>query len=403
MDDPQLQRKRQIFYRDFADGTFRFKDGKIIRANKGILSSKSEILHKLITDSSDGIIDIPEYDKEDFELFLDCLMGFKKCDFNDALKILPIAMKYETKKLIDKCSAVLTPTPTLLDKKITLALNLVASDKTLVAPILKFLKENRLLYKFMEDEEYFLSLEPEAMYAVLDEMPVDSVILKNVFKWGEAYLKKRNEKIDLKSFFAKHNIDDCLDLSCFESAKCYFDFNKSDIGKNFFTFIDEYDYVKFVKYDPRRSEWVKIKAGETLTEELTVLNVAHLSDHTTKIVILENKIIFYDFPEDETSIMVTYDYSYYFENFEGGEVLKYNGVCQKFDFINESSPLNGSPTILKINFKKNVVSSLIIKIEYNFKYDCRILKTSPKYFDNVKFKPRNKLFFTLSVKVRHEK
>lgn len=387
----------QIFYREFADGTFRFKDGNLIKASKAILSAKNETFHKLITESSEEIIDIPDYDKATFQLFLDCFMGFRKCNFQDALKIFPIAIKWQAKKLIEECIGVLTPT--VLNKDVPVTMNLAISTlyRPLMVSVLNFLCQKRLYNKFMNSEELFLALEPKPMALMLTRIKIDSVIVKTIFEWGEEYLKRQNAEINLKSFFAEHKIDRHFFALSFESAKCYYEFIESDIGKKF-PFI-EFFGKKPIKFHAWESEWVEIKSGEIFIEELVLFNLAHFNDHTTKLVVLTNHMVFYDFPESDDEDMVTCKYSFYFENAENVQNFEKRKVSHLVSILKHFGP---KPGILMISLKKNIASHLHMKIEYNVKYDCRILKTSA-----TNFKPdkdfEGKLFFTESVNISYIK
>lgn len=393
----QILRKKQIFYRDFADGTFRCKDGNIIKANKAFLSAKSEILQKLVTKPEGKVIDIPDYDKQTFELYFNCLMGFQKCSFEDALKVFPIAVKFETFDLIQECITILTPS--VLNKDVALVLNLAVtlSENLLLTPVLDFLKNKRLIYKLLDDEQLCALLEPKAIFVLMGEIDPDSYILEKICEWGEQYLKNHNDKTNLKSFLDKHDISRYFYIGCFESYKSYFDFIKSDTRKNFFSSENFQNHMQVIGYDPYESTWVKVNAGETVTEYLIIPNLAHLNNYITQLTVAQNKVIFHDYPENDQAVLISYDYCLHFDT------IVHDGFKMGFESLAfQHFDEEGLTTDLKINLCKNIVADLKIKIDYSFYYDCRILKMSPNNF-KADEEHGDMLFFTKSVDVGYTK
>lgn len=323
-------------------------------------------------------------------------MQFRKCTFQDGLKILPIAIKYETKELIDDCISILTPK--MLNTNASLALNLSASCKPLLQPILNFFKKERFFNKFMNTDECFLLLEPKTMAILLNYVTIDSVILRNIFKWAEEYMKNHNEQSDLKSFLMKHGIGHRLTISCFESTKCFFDFFESPLGKNFFGDDVFKSFIKNGGFEHSDSKWFNVEAGQTITEKLILPNVVHVSNYYTKINFRENNVVFYEFPNDESVEMIRCVYSYNFDQCKDSEVFNESKQCTLKNILTIPVP----STELDINLKRNIVGDLKIKIIYGFKYGGRILKLTPKNFqpdiDSI-----DRLFFTSSVEVSYLK
>lgn len=318
-------------------------------------------------------------------------MGFQECSVIDALLIFPIAWKYETKNLIKKCIEILRPTE--LNENVCLTLNMASfcQCKKLIEVLLEFLDDKYYQYKLLDEEKYYLLLEPESVFEFLNNFYLDSYMLKNIFKWADNYLKTHQKSVDIKTFFAEYNIVDIISLESFETIGSIYDFNKSELGKGFFTPEECWAFVEENGYEAGKSAWFKIKAGETLIEKFKIRDVTLFENSITKISIRRNQIVLYDYDLSSKFLEITvscYDY-----NFSIGR------ISQIFSENKESFRLFESLYDFLIKRKEKILSSRSITIEVKFTFhgDCRILKQSPNNYEPVD-KNDEGLYFIKSVK-----
>lgn len=393
--DDEAQRERQIFYQEYADTTLKCSDGKTIRVSKAILSAKSQVFHTMFTTKSTRkVIPIPKYDLETFKTFLDCLMDSTKLTVEIALIAFPIAWEYKAKKCIEKCFSFLTPTN--FNKDVCLALNVALSCqcKELIMELKDFLLEEKLFNKILDDEHYFLLLEPETMRFVLENIDVDSYVLRNVFKWGENYLKKNDKPIELKPFFTENEIDEHLGIQCFETTTSFFEFDHTELGQNYFTSQDFREFAEYRETDLRRCAWFKVYAGEEIVEKIKFPNVALLNGYVTVLSIYKNATVFYEFPKSEEEVMINLSFTY-----------KLNENDDEPSHTTRQETLRHTmkkdvASVIKIGTKHSRLIDIVMEITYKFDFDCRVLKVSPKSFISVK-DCEEKMYYTRLVEVSH--
>lgn len=416
---------------------FRFNDGQTIKSSKAFLAAESDIFHELFMESSqDGIIEIKDYDYSTFKLFLDCLMGFQKCSQLDALIVFPIAWKYETFNLIEKCVDILKPTS--LDENVCLALNLAlfCKCKELMDEIMGFLTNENQIYKLLDDKKYFCLLEPETMAILLKDLKIDSCVLKNVVYWAKKYLKKKNKNIILKEFLKDYNIIHKLELTCFETSQSLFDFMKSDVGKDFFDLEDCWNYIEQIGHDKKKCKWGQLKLDENeiskkVVEGFTIFNVPFLEDYTTVVRVTRNPVVFYKFPEEDPDYDPDEDEEEEYDEEEKEEENKEaeakegdeESECNKEDMLqwtvkctvgdnevlsqqlfqeNENANFTErQEAVFQFDYKQNVMSDLFLQIFYDFYFDCRILKTSMEPILYPIQPCRGDLNFTYSIHISH--
>lgn len=433
---------------------FQFNDGKTIKFNRAFLAAESDVLHKKFMESSRGeMIEITDCDYTTFKLFLDCLTGFQKCSVLDALLIFPIAWKYQTNKFIKKCVNILKPT--CLDENACLTLNLAAFCKcdALMDEMIDFLNVNKPIYKILDDKKYLYLLEPESMAILLKDLKMDSCVLKNIFEWADYYLKKTNKNTDLKDFFKEHKIIDKLTLSCFETSESLFDFMESSIGEDLFNLSDCWNHIKKIGHDHKKCKWEQVKiqeneVGKRIKEVFEIYNVPFLEDHVTVIRIKRNPVVFYDYPEEDPDYNPDEDEDDSEEEEEPMEIVEENSSSEeenedntsnnrsghssnvkedmlkwsvgwtlssgkiepdlKVDpdknlfFENESADFSGrQEAVFFIDHKKNGLMDIVLDVNYDFYFDCRVLTTTmePTFYPIRSL--RNDLHFTYSIYVSH--
>lgn len=389
----------KVFFEMFPDAVLKFSDGKEIKVNRAVLCMESKIFEKIFTDlSPDSTAVIQDYDLSTFKLFLNILLGFQDCTAIDALLVFPIAWKYEAKKVIKKCIEVLKPTE--LNENLCLALNVSLfcdCDELFNDIILSFLVKEKLIFKLLDNEKYYLLLEPESVAALLDEIDeeIDSQILKNVFKWGKIYLGKKNQDINLKSFFDQNRISRFIRISCFETTLSFIEFEKSGLGKDYFTNDEIRDYLLDSGFDGRKCKYFEVKAMETITEKFEIKNVALVAGFNEKLDITRNRVVFYSYPKVESQMLlwtVTYRSDY-----TGVEVEhKVEESFQEHCFTES----NFGTFTLKSRVGNNTVTNLQVTVKFQFFYDARILKTSSKDLVPIESNEEN-LYFVESLKVTY--
>lgn len=365
------QRKKEIFYERLADKIFTFSDGKTLKVNKTLLSIESSIFEQLFSASED-LVSIDDFDLSTFKLFLDCLLGFQDFSVEDALLIFPIAWKYETQELIDKCLEILKPT--VLNENVCLSLNIALFYKCdkLFHLVLKFLYERELIFKLLDEQLYCEYLEPESMLEILKLVELDSYMLINVINWGKHYLKKRKKLLTLKEFFTQEKIIDFVNFSCFETAASFLDFSKTKIGKEFFTDTDFRMYVEEYGYDDRKIKWVKVKAGEILTEKFIIKSFGLSKKYVTKLKFHRNKLVFFDVVDLKDNVLASYEIvGKLLECHQEGDNVAFR---RRFSFMSNRK--------LCCCFKSfqtlDIVSDVEVEVKINFNYDCRICLSTPK-------------------------
>lgn len=390
----------EIFYERYADTTFRFADGRTLKVCHIFLAAKSTVFDQIFKESSgEKIIDVQDYDCTTFKLFMDCSMGFQECTVSDALLILPIAWKYEVQTLIKSCIGVLTPSK--LNEDVCLALNVALQCHcvVLIDKLIVFLNEKNCFYQLLDEAKYFMLLEPEAMYELLNHVEMDSYILENVFKWANNYLKKKQILMDVKSFFIEydHNIIKHLKLTCFETTNAIFKFNKSDLGKNFFTSEEFLTHIETEGYKKGESAWCKIKAGDTLIEKLIVKDVILTKNFATIIWISRNTVVCYDSFENKQSRLILISICC---DLDGVET-----PCTEWGENSLFVKRNDTGYNFKILCKAantHIIRNINVEIKFKFYCDCRILKSSPDNFTTPEANGKN-LCFVKSVNVKHQK
>lgn len=401
MKDSELERKKEVFYKAYADGTFRFDDGQTISINRCSLAAKSSVFDQLFRNSSPKfVIDIKDYDSTIFKLFLDCLMDFKKYTTTDVLLIFPIAVKYEAKSFIKSCIDILKPSTLNDDTCMILNMALICDCDELADMMTGFLDKKNLIYKLLDEEKYYFSLEPKSMDKLLSKIYVDSYVLMNVIKWADNYLRmNQKRRVDTKQFLKKHNIFRYLSLECFETTSSIFEFNKTELGKNFFSSQECWLHVGEFGFKPRESAWFKIKAGEQITEKFLVKQVPLFQNRITEIRFFRNPLICFDFIESDTIHATDVELSYNLKHI-GNQFCKHN-------FWDPLKYILGKYIFYRLKIFHNSASciqDIEIDLRYTFNFDFRILKTSPK--DNLvpcKVNERN-LYFVKSVEtIVHEK
>lgn len=370
------QREKKIFYELFADGTLKFSNGETLKVNIVLLIVKSSVFEQLFQNSSPSdIVNIEDFDLTTFKLFLDCLLKFQEFSVEEALLIFPIAWKYETEELVEKCCELLKPTTLNENVCISLNIGLFCKCKKLTDSVLKFLKETRLGFKLLDEELYYLHLEPEAMLEILkilEDFYLDSAILNNVISWGKQYLEKHNNPVTVKEFFIEKEINNFFVFEYFETARSILDFSSTEIGKEFFTVSDLRDYALDYNFDNREINWINIKAGETLTEKFLIENVSLLKKYRTLLSFHRNRMIFFNAP-DEEAVAATYDIS--------GKILEtQNEVFSENSckILAKEDPESPESCFVEVNKKPDIISDVEVTIEFNFKYDGRILTSSAK-------------------------
>lgn len=389
----------EVFYETYADVTFRFGDGRTIKANSVFLAAKSTAFNQLFKNSpSKRDIDIQDYDFSTFKLFLDCLMEFQECTAIDALLIFPIAWKYEIKRLIKKCVDVLKPVD--LDENFCLALNmaLVCQCSELIDILLGFLEKRNYFYRLLDEEKYCLLLEPESLKKLMSNVVVDSCILGNVFKWAHNYMKKNQKNFaDVKTFFEAHDIAKYVKLYYFESIDSVLKFTYSDFGKSFFTPEQYWAYEVAIGFGKGKSAWFKIKAGEKIVEQLTIKNVALMTNFKTLIRIVRNKIVTYDYFDNENVKVINVDISFDLNDAE-------NKVTRtKWWETPKNIKKQGiyfSPEISRSS--TNTICNVNMKVIVTFNFDMRILKSSPKNYTPTETNDED-LYYFKEVDVLYEK
>lgn len=391
----QILRTKQLFYENCADVTFKFNDGTKIRANKVILAIHSLKFHQFFIESSEDVLEIQDFDVNAFKLFLDCLIGFQKCSPIDALLIFPIAWKYEAEELIKQCIDILSPT--VLNENVCLALNisLFCKCEELIEIIKTFLLDKVLINKLLNDEKLYFLLEPESMEMILRYVEMDSYVLKNVFEWGDQYLKKNNKICNLKDFFEELNFVKFFDISLFETMTSFLEFDKSELGKNFYTDKQFRDWVVDEEIDKRKSAWFNVKGGEVLVEKVKIKDVLFQENFVTRFYIHSNREVYYELPNDVKEIMIEYQYSFNFCDSQNG--------IKKFNRVRLLKNIKGtSYAYLEINIKLNTILDLELEINRKFNFDCRIIKKSPKSFLSVDG-DEEELYFTDLIEITHKK
>lgn len=390
----------KLFFETLSDSVLQFNDGKEIKVNRLTLSMESKIFEKIFTDLPfNSTVAIQDYDSSNFKLFLKVLAGFQDCTAIDALLIFPIAWKYEAIKVINKCMNALKPTE--LNENLCLALNISLFCKCdeLSNTITNFLTEKRLIFKLFNLENYYLLLEPESIAKLLSKIngKIDSIILKNVFKWGKNYLVQKNNDKDLRSFFEENKLDSYFKISCFETTSLFMEFYESDLGKGYFTSDEFFTYIKNFGCDSRKCKYFEVKAMETITEKFETKNVALVSGFTEKLSITRNRLVFYDYPEIKESKMLLWFITYSSKK-AGLDVTKekWESLARHGDTFKKKNF-----AILELNnVGNNVVTNLKVTVKFQFLFDARILKASSSSL--VPIDPNDEeLYFVDSISVTY--
>lgn len=406
----KLLSKKQIFYEEYADGVFRFNDKNELKFNKAILSTKSQYFRQLFSNSThDEPICIQDYDMATYKLFLDCLLKFQEMSTIDALLIFPIAWKYDTENLIKKCINLLKPTELNDNTCITLNIASFCECQELMDVIINFLKNKNLIHKLLDNEDFCYLLDPEALLILLNHVRFDSFTLWRIFSWGQNYIKAKNKSIDLKTFFKENKINKKLNFGCFETTGSFFDFNKSEFGKNYFTGDDFRDYMEWPGLKVGKSEWFSLKAGDMFTEKFIVRKVTFLQNFEVMLCIYRSPIVLYCNPGGHFFTAGAKG-----KNFVYHPVIHYYCSCHMIDsndeiIVNERKQELGNHAFdstheqcFKIVHKSNTVSDVEIRVQLTFRYDCRILKFSPENFMPVESCTGN-LYFIRDVEFKYEK
>lgn len=316
-------------------------------------------------------------------------MDLQDCSVAESLQIFPVAWKYNVKKLIEKCLNSLKPVD--LNENICLTLNLAVrlQCKCLKDTIIHFLLDKSLVYKLFSEENFYFKLEPESLRMVLEYTKMDSYILTNIFKWAENYLKLHNKRIDSRYFFKEHKIDKFLKLSHFETKNLFFEFDKSDLGKNYFTPNELKVHLEIHDFDPRKGVWMDVKSKTVLVEKFTVKNLFFMENYLIDFSYYFNPVVFYEFPEEPEEKMILFDFSCKIIETED-EVMDGFSSLRMTDAKAENSF-----HVLKMKPDHNVLSDVDITATITFEFDCRILKMSPENCSFLKFEPNeDNLYFT---------
>ena len=109
VEEPEIKRRKLIYFDQFADGTLKFDNGETVKISNTSLAVQSKIFHEMFLTGTDNVIEIRDCSVQDFKIFLNCILGLEKCTFDRAFKVWPIACKYEVDEFIKECVEILTP------------------------------------------------------------------------------------------------------------------------------------------------------------------------------------------------------------------------------------------------------------------------------------------------------
>lgn len=381
---------------------FKFKNGDAIKCNRYLLASKHLTFYKLLFDGElqPEKIKIKDFDSQSFKLFLDCLIGIKKCSQTDLAVILPIAFKYQIDEFIQKWLKLFKPSKLELNAYLCDLLNSAFQFKcdSLVDSILEFLRKDCRIYKLLETQNLCLLLEPDSMRILLNFVQMDSYMYKILFSWAKHYLKINNIKdMWFKGFFAKHKMFHFISLENFETPQSIFAFNEDPLTKKFFTNKEILDYLSKTVYSKKKSQWVKMGKGESFEEVLTTGTLYLAKNCSLQFDIHRNNVVFYEWPVDDITSPIDYVVSWRLL-----DVKNNNSAILRFKIFHENDLIKSlKMAYLALCVQESGEEFILneIKINYTFNVDCRILKTSADFqmLFSVPEKNDDVLFFTNSI------
>lgn len=345
-------------------------------------------------------VTVADFDRETFQIFLDCLIGLKPYTVIDSLLIFPIAHKFQVLESLKKCTEVLKPRELNDNVLLTLNLALFYECHELIDNIINFYQKNVSIAKLLEDENFNKLLEPAAMVKLTENVQMDSYLWKAVYEWGENYLIKCNKGTNVKRFFEENKICEKFCLSDFESAQSIFEFHESVTKKKFVSRNELLRYFKdcLVKDEnelPKKSEWVFVKKGDTIEEKIIFKNPLSFAYSATTpsglmLEIWRNDILSYDYPKysnENDNKIVSYNFTYKYKDCQADSARYSKDPDQSQDYQSEENIISDKSKKITCSIEIRRPSYLLeissIGCTYKFFSDCRILKTSPNKSLNV--------------------
>lgn len=403
-----MKEQEETFY-STADTTLQFSDGTTIKFNKELLCSRSNsiILNQLLYGpiNEDDVINITDSDSDTFKSFIDCIMGFQDYTFDNSLKILPLAIKYEIETCINNC--VISLTPKKINENLCDALNLAKFYKCqkLLNALKNFLCNNYDSFKLLEYEEYSILLTAESMVELVKCLEMDSYLWAALQRWAHFFITTNNKTCTVVDLFQEIGIMRYINLNIFESTKLLSDFGDSDIGIHFYPNDEIEKRLKEMKRTmPKKCKWVKMEEGQSVIEKFQIQRRL-LSQKKLSLVIERNNAVFYNVvfynqpaADPKCQEMLNCEIT-----ISGNSNDKYEKSFN-MDVFNQKF---NQRTHSIITSDKNEVIRVTIK--WTFNYNCRILFTSfrPKSgpFDLFHVIPVSgsigKFYFTSGIKCSH--
>lgn len=385
---------------------FQFADGASITVNKGMLcyNVQSDAFYQMLFGPlKREIIEILDIESSAFKLFLDCVMGFEPYTHDNCLIIFPVVWKYQIENLIEKCKQFLLPTDIQnVNEKTCEALNMAVKYDyvNLYSGIIHFIFKDYGLFKFLENKEYCLTIEPDSMFKILKKMPMylDSFSVNVLMEWGKNYLEEHDEFENIYELFEKYKLTQFINYRCFETTSGFIDFSLSEFGKYFFKTDEIFSILRFsTNLEYLKSKWIAVNKNEVVIEDITLEKfIAHQS--TTRSYFYSigtNLAVFYDAyhnQSDQKLRVVSVEIT------TGGNTGRLNGLYKSSSFWPSFSKKFHVSNAFAITHDNHFsTTTFTVKIKYIFNYDCRILLTN-KLQDSANGYNMDKMLFTNEVK-----
>ena len=162
-------------------------------------------------------------------------MGYKKLNFEHALKVFPVFHKYQVEHFRSQCIESLVPNA--LNEKVCDALNMAAfyTCDELIEKLSKFLASNNIP-EFLEDKKHCQLLQPDAWKIILNSWTIDSGLLIILAKWGKHYIEENSLNFETsRHFFQKHDLLKFFKPEYFETTGAISEFCLSEAGTDILT------------------------------------------------------------------------------------------------------------------------------------------------------------------------
>lgn len=201
-------RIRHLFYKLASDVTFVFENGERIQANKTILAMHSVVFQQMFFGKlkEKDNIRIRDTKSRHFQLFLDCLMGFENVDSESALKVYPIADKYDAQNLKTKCEICLSKSEITENVANVLDLGVIYNSDLLVESCVDLIKRRGARCYFSDPNHYYL-LSPRSVEALLTHFPANNLLMHSfLFDWATNYVTENDVHLNVRQFLEKTGI-----------------------------------------------------------------------------------------------------------------------------------------------------------------------------------------------------